>query len=76
MDDDSDMIRIIERRGAPIEGGIVDVPFRRSDPPNELGKIAPVFVVAGPPALRGKIKLVPPLQLSAWWQTCKAFGHD
>ena len=28
----------------------------------------PIFVVAGPTAFRGKIKLVPPSKLRLWWQ--------
>src|SRR5580658_8853925 len=59
MDDNRDVIRIVEGRGAAVERGIVEVPFRRSEPPNELGKVVPVFVVAVPAAIRGKIKLVP-----------------
>ena len=36
MDHDADMIRIVEGRGAAIEGGIVEVPLWRSDLPNGL----------------------------------------
>ena len=43
MDHDADVIRIIERRCAAIEGSIVKVPFRRSELPNELGKIMAVW---------------------------------
>ncbi len=56
MDHDADMIRVVEGGCAPIERGIIEVPLRRSELPNELRKIAPVFVVAGPAAFRGKIK--------------------
>src|SRR5439155_24245465 len=41
-----------------------EVPFRRSDLPNELRKVVSVFVVAGAAAFGGKIILVPPLELS------------
>ena len=68
MDHDADMIRVVEGGCAPIERGIIEVPLRRSELPNELRKIAPVFVVAGPAAFRGKIKLVPPMELSLWRQ--------
>ena len=61
MDDNRNVIRIVERRGATIEGGIVEVPFWRGELPNELRKIVPVFVVAVAAAIRSKIKLVPPL---------------
>ena len=41
------LIRIVESRGAALESGVVEVPFRRSELPNELGKIAPVLASAG-----------------------------
>src|SRR5260221_6576539 len=40
----------------------------RSDLPNELGKVVPVGLVASPAAFRCKVILVPPLELSLWWQ--------
>src|SRR5260370_34033061 len=61
MDHDADMIRIVEGRCAAIERGIVEVPFWRSDLPNELSKVVPGCIVANPAAFRGKIILVPPL---------------
>src|SRR5262249_38600227 len=63
VDHDGDVIRIVERRRAALESGIVEVPFWRSEPPNELGKIATVFVIAIAAAVGGEIILVPPLQL-------------
>src|SRR2546430_1782429 len=54
MDHDADMIRIVEGRCAAIERGIVEVPFWRCDLPNELRKVVPVFIVAGPAAFGGK----------------------
>src|SRR2546425_11964230 len=68
MDHDADMIWIVEGRCAAIERGIIEVPLRRSDLPNQLRKVVPVFVVAGPAAFRGKVILVPPLELSLWRQ--------
>src|SRR5207253_1134752 len=68
MDHDADMIRIVEGRCAALEGGIVEVPFWRSDLPNELRKVVPVFIVAGAAAFGGKIILVPPCELSLWRQ--------
>src|SRR6266700_482433 len=64
MDYDVDVILVVEGRCAAIKRGIIEVPFRRSDPPNELRKVVPVFVVAGAAAFGGKIILVPPLELS------------
>ena len=63
MDDDCNVIRVVERCGATIEGGIVEIPFGRSKLPNELRKIVTVFVVAFSAAVGGEVKLVPPLQL-------------
>src|SRR5262249_40994941 len=68
MDDDVDVIRVIESRRAAIEGGVVEPPFRRSELPDQLRKLAPVFFVAGTAALRGEIELVPPLVLGRWRQ--------
>jgi hypothetical protein len=68
VDHDGDVIRIVEGRRAAIERGIIEVPLRRSDLPDELRKIVPVFVVAGPAAFGGEIILVPPLQLGLWRQ--------
>src|SRR5262249_24486283 len=62
------MIRVVEGRCAAIKGGIIEVPLRRSDLPNELRKIAPVLLVARPAAFDGKIILVPPLEFSLWRQ--------
>ena len=45
MNRDRDVIGIVEGRGTAIECGIVEVPFRRSNLPNEVGKVVPVFVV-------------------------------
>jgi len=63
MKSDGDVIRVVEGRCAAIEGGVVEVPLRRGNPPDELRKVAPVHVVAGPAALGGEVELVPPLEL-------------
>src|SRR5580692_2226990 len=68
MDRDVDMIRIVERGSAAGECGIVEVPLGRSQLPNQLRKLAPVFFVAGAAALRGEIELIPPLKFSLWRQ--------
>ena len=52
MDRDGDVIGIVEGGGAAIERGVIEVPLRRSDLPNELGKIVPVLLVAGAAAFR------------------------
>src|ERR1700684_1432916 len=64
VDYDGDVIRIIEGRCGAIESGIVEIPFWRSELPNELRKIAPVLVVAGSTVFRRKVVLVPPCKLS------------
>src|SRR4051794_16232939 len=58
------MIRIVERRSGAIKCSIVKVPLWRSQLPDEFRKIVPVFLVPFPSAIGGKVKLVPPLQLS------------
>src|SRR5262245_233348 len=73
MDHDCNVIRIVEGRCATIERRIIEVPLRRSKLPNELRKIVPVFVVACPAAFGGKIKLVPPFELSHF--VCAPFVH-
>jgi hypothetical protein len=70
MDHDADMIRIVESRCAAIERGIVEVPVWRSELPNELRKVVPVFLIAGPAAFRGKVVLVPPCEFSLCMNNC------
>src|SRR5262249_60814578 len=56
MDDDVDMIRVLERRRAAIECRVIERPPGRSELPDELSKVVPVFLVAGAAAFRGTIK--------------------
>ena len=63
VDDDVDVIRIIEGRGAAVERGVVKLPLGRSELPDQLRKFTPVFFIAGPAAVGGEIELVPPLKL-------------
>src|SRR5262249_28910984 len=64
MDNDADMVRVFEGRCASLERSRIEVPFWRRKLPNELGKITPIFFVAGSAAFGGKIKLIPPFELS------------
>src|SRR5258708_16506728 len=50
MDHDADMIRIVKGRCAAIERGVVEVPFWRSDLPDELRKVLPALILAVPAA--------------------------
>src|SRR5437588_4976581 len=68
VDHDADMIRVVEGRGAALESGLVEVPFRRSELPDELREVAPVSLVAGLAAFGSEVVLVPPLELSLWRQ--------
>jgi hypothetical protein len=68
VDNDIDMIRIVEGHRCAIERGVIERPLRRSNLPNEPRKFVPVFFVAGPATFCGKIKLVPPFELSFWRQ--------
>src|SRR5262245_28082980 len=61
VDHDGNVIWVVEGHGAAIERGIVEVPFRRCELPYELGELSAIFVIAGSPALGGKIELVPQL---------------
>ena len=63
VDHDRDVIRVVEGRRAAIEGGVVELPLRRGGPPDQLGELAPVPVVAEPAAFCGEVVLVPPLEL-------------
>src|SRR6266567_1365626 len=72
VDHDAGMIRIVEGHGAAPERGIVEVPVWRSELPDELRKVAPVFVVPSPAAFGGEVILVPPLELSRWRQRHRA----
>jgi hypothetical protein len=63
VDHDADVVRIVEGRRAAREGGVVEVPLRRRDLPDELREIVAVLLVTGPAALGGEVELVPPLQL-------------
>src|SRR5205823_15086182 len=62
------MVRIVERGRATLECCLIKRPLRRSDLPYQLGKLPPVFVIAGLAAIRGEVKLVPPLQFGTWRQ--------
>src|SRR5918995_4391496 len=42
MDHDADVIRVIESGRAAIERGVIELPLRRGELPDELRKIAPV----------------------------------
>src|SRR5262249_5409504 len=63
VDDDFNVVRIVERMCTTRVRLIVEMPFRRSLLPDELGEIVAVFVVTCAAALRSKIKLIPPLEL-------------
>ena len=63
VDHDRDVIGVVERRRAAVEGGVVEVPLRRGGPPDQPRELAPVLLVAGTAALGGEVVLVPPLQL-------------
>src|SRR5262249_57355312 len=60
VDHDGNVIGVVEGGGAAVERGVVELPLRGRQLPDELREIAPVFVVAGAAALRGEVELVPP----------------
>jgi len=56
MDDDVDVIRVVEGCRAASERGVVEVPLRRRESPDQLREFAAVFVITGPAAVRGEVK--------------------
>src|SRR5205085_1137149 len=68
VNDHADVIRIVEGCCAPIKCSVVEGPFWRRDLPNQLRKLAPIFVVAGLATRRCEVILVPPFEFSARWQ--------
>src|SRR5688572_21547687 len=60
VDHDADVIGIVEGDRAAIEGGVVEVPIWRSGAPDELGKLAPVFLITRSAAFGGEVELIPP----------------
>src|SRR4029453_7044434 len=57
------VVLIFEGRGGAIEHGVVEVPLRRCDLPDQLVELAPVLAVTEAAALSGKVVLIPPAQL-------------
>ncbi len=45
MNDDADVLGIVEGCRGALERGIIELPLRRGDLPDELRKVTPVFVV-------------------------------
>src|SRR5690242_13922636 len=45
VDHDADVIRVVERRCAPLERRVAEVPFGRGELPDELVEVAPVLLV-------------------------------
>ena len=72
VDHDRDVVGVVERRRAALEGGVVEVPLRRRGPPDQLRELAPVLLVAGAAALGGEVVLVPPLELGLGRQAAAA----
>src|SRR3954469_15302841 len=62
VDDDLYVVGVVEGGRATVERCVVEAPFRRSELPDELVKVTPVFFVAGTAALRREVKLVPPFE--------------
>ena len=63
VDHDVDVVRVVERRRGAVEGGVVDVPLRRGDPPDQPGELARVAPVAEPAPLGREVEQVPPAEL-------------
>jgi hypothetical protein len=54
-DHDADVIRVVEGLGGAIKRGRIEGPPQRGEPPDALGEVAPVLLVARPAALGGEI---------------------
>ena len=59
---DRDVIRVVEGLCAALEGRVIEIPLRRSELPDQLGKLAAIHFIAGPAAFGREIELIPPLQ--------------
>ena len=59
LDHDLDEIGIVERGRAPLEGRLVEAPFRRPQLPQQPADVAPVLGEAGAAALGVEVVLVP-----------------
>lgn len=76
MDHDVDVIGVVEGGCAAFERGVIEVPLRRGDLPNELREVMPVFVVTGAAALGGQVILVPPLSVDTLVSVCATSGIE
>src|SRR5215207_8863395 len=54
MNHDADVIRVIKSDRTAVERGLIEPPLRRGELPDELRKVAPVFVITVAAAFRGK----------------------
>src|SRR4029079_10286182 len=63
VNDDVDVVRVVERRGAPRVSRLVEAPFRRGGLPDQPVEVVAVLLIADPAAFGREIELVPPLQL-------------
>src|SRR5258706_2771132 len=61
VNNDVDVVGVVERFGAAIKRGIVEVPLRRCELPDELVENVTVLVVSSAAALRREVELIPPL---------------
>ena len=68
VDDDADVIRVVEGRGAAIERRVIEVPFRRRGLPDQPRKLPPIGLVADAAAFGREVELIPPLELGLGWQ--------
>src|SRR5258708_32493420 len=59
LNDDVDEVRIVERRGAPLIGRVVEMPVRRPQLPEQPAQLAPIGSQPGPPTVAAEIILIP-----------------
>jgi len=65
VDRDGDVIPVLEGLRAAIEGGVVELPLRRGQLPDQLREIMRVLRVACAAPLGREVELVPPLQFGS-----------
>src|ERR1700751_3800821 len=62
VDRDCHMIGVVKSCRAPIEGGVVKLPLRRGELPNQLCEVTGILFVTRAPALGGEVELIPPCE--------------
>jgi hypothetical protein len=68
VDRNGDVVGVVEGFSGSIEGGVIKVPVRRRELPDELRKVVCVLAVPGKTIFCGEVILVPPGEFCLWRQ--------